>query len=52
MGKTAKNFILDTNVLISSPNSIYGFDNNNVFVTQTTLQELDTKKSAITNAIE
>lgn len=46
MSKTAKNFILDTNVLISSPNSIYGFDNNNVFVTQTTLQELDTKKSA------
>ena len=40
-----KNYILDTNILISSPNSIFGFDDNNVYITTTTFQELDKKKS-------
>lgn len=32
-----KNYILDTNILISSPNAIYGFEDNNVIITGTTL---------------
>lgn len=41
-----KNYILDTNILISSPNAIYGFEDNNVIITGTTLQELDKLKTA------
>ena len=41
-----KNYILDTNILIQSPNSIYGFGDNNVIITGTTLEELDKKKTA------
>lgn len=46
MSKKIKNYVLDTNTLISSPNSIYGFEDNNVYITTTTLQELDKKKNA------
>lgn len=41
-----KNYILDTNILISSPRAIYGFDDNDIIVTSTTMQELDRKKTA------
>lgn len=41
-----KTYVLDTNILIQQPNSIYGFDDNDVVITSTTLQELDSKKSA------
>ena len=41
-----KKYVLDTNILIQSPNSIYGFEDNEVIVTGTTLQELDRKKTA------
>ncbi len=41
-----KNYILDTNILISSPNAVYGFEDNNVIITGTTLQELDKLKTA------
>lgn len=41
-----KNYILDTNILISSPNAIFGFKDNNVYITTTTLQELDKLKTA------
>jgi PhoH-like ATPase len=42
-----KNYVLDTNILLGSngPLSIFGFDDNNVIITGTTLQELDKKKS-------
>lgn len=40
-----KNYVLDTNILLSYPNSIYGFQDNHVWVTATTLQELDKKKN-------
>ena len=40
-----KNFVLDTNVLLRSPRSIYAFEENNVYITQTTLEELDNHKS-------
>ena len=40
-----KNYVLDTNILLDSPIAIYGFDDNTVVITTTTLQELDSKKS-------
>ena len=40
-----KTYVLDTNILLSSPNAIYGFADNHVVVTGTTLQELDSKKT-------
>ena len=40
-----KNYILDTNILLTSPNSIFGFDDNNVVISGTTLQELDKLKA-------
>ncbi len=39
-----KNFVLDTNILLESPRAIYGFEDNNVYIAGTTLQELDSKK--------
>lgn len=41
-----KNYLLDTNILLHNPQSIYGFGDNNVWLCGTTLQELDTKKTA------
>lgn len=43
--KEKKNYVLDTNILLSSPNSIFGFEDNNIWITGTTLQELDSKKT-------
>lgn len=40
-----KQYVLDTNILIQQPNSIFGFADNDVIITGTTLQELDGKKS-------
>lgn len=36
-----KQFVLDTNILIESPDAIWGFDDNVVCITQKTLEELD-----------
>lgn len=41
-----KTYVLDTNILLQSPNSLFGFADNEVVVTGTTLQELDSKKDA------
>lgn len=41
-----KTYVLDTNILIQSPNAIHGFDDNDVVVTATTLQELDGLKES------
>lgn len=46
MSKRKKTFVLDTNVLMKYPNSIYGFDDNIVVVTATTIEELDNLKTA------
>lgn len=41
-----KNYVLDTNILLVSPEAmVMGFDDNDVWVTSTTLQELDRKKN-------
>lgn len=39
-----KTYVLDTNILLQNPDSIYGFEDNDVVVTGTTIQELDSKK--------
>lgn len=39
-----KIYVLDTNILLQNPDSIYGFDDNEVVVTGVTIQELDSKK--------
>ena len=41
-----KNYLLDTNILLQSPSSIFGFDDNHVWIGGTTLQEPDAKKTA------
>ena len=41
-----KAYILYTNILLDSPRAIFGFDDNTVIITGTTLQELDSKKTA------
>ncbi|MEI8216365.1 MAG: PhoH family protein [Eubacteriales bacterium] len=40
-----KNFVLDTNVLVHSPNSIYTFEDNNVILPIICLEELDNLKN-------
>lgn len=42
-----KNFILDTNILITYPKAITCFEDNNVWITHTTLKELDKKKTSL-----
>lgn len=42
-----KIYVLDTNILLQNPDSIYGFQDNIVVVTGITLQELDSKKNDI-----
>jgi PhoH-like ATPase len=42
--KKKKTYLLDTNVLMRYPNSIYGFDDNHVVVTAISIEELDKKK--------
>ena len=46
-----KSFILDTNVIAHSErgNAIFGFDDNNVIITGTTMQELDRKQTQISD---
>lgn len=40
-----KTFIVDTNVLIADPNSIYSFDEHDVIIPLAVLEELDNQKS-------
>ena len=40
-----KNYLLDTNILLQNPEAIYGFEDNNIIICGTTLQELDSKKT-------
>ena len=40
-----KKFLLDTNILMRSPNSIFVFDDNDVLICDTTLEELDDLKN-------
>lgn len=40
-----KTFVLDTNVLLSDPSAIFGFDDNNVIIPLMVLEELDHHKT-------
>lgn len=40
-----KNYLLDTNILLQNPQSLFGFADNNVYLCGTTMQELDSKKT-------
>jgi PhoH-like ATPase len=44
-GGVAKNFVLDTNVLLHDPNSVHRFENNHVFIPVEVLSELDRFKN-------
>lgn len=44
-GKSCKTYVLDTNVLLHDPNSIYKFEENNVALPVEVLEELDRFKS-------
>lgn len=39
-----KNYLLDTNVLMSNPNSLFSFVDNNIYLCGTVIQELDKHK--------
>lgn len=39
-----KNYLLDTNILMTNANAIFGFEDNNVYLCGTVLQELDKHK--------
>ena len=43
--KTRKNFVLDTNVLVHDPKCIEKFEENNIYVCSTVIEELDGLKS-------
>lgn len=43
--KVKKTYVLDTNVLLSDPNSIFSFDEHNVVIPMAVLEELDNHKS-------
>ncbi|MGQ0507831.1 MAG: PIN domain-containing protein, partial [Myxococcaceae bacterium] len=42
-----KNFVLDTNVLLHDPRSIYAFDDNNVIIPIYVIEELDQFKKEL-----
>lgn len=44
-GKNRKNFVLDTNVLVHDPQCIEKFEENNIYVCSTVIEELDGLKS-------
>jgi PhoH-like ATPase len=41
-----KRYVIDTNVLLQDPTAILGFEENDVILTSTVLEELDSKKTA------
>ena len=43
-----KYYILDTNILLDNPKSIYGFEDNMVILAETTIEELDNLKKGKT----
>ena len=40
-----KNYLLDTNILMTNANAIFGFEDNNIYLCGTVLQELDKHKN-------
>lgn len=48
--KASKLFVLDTNVLIYDPSSLFRFQDNDVFIPMVTLEELDSNKQGVSEA--
>ena len=46
--KPSKLFVLDTNVLLYDPNSLFRFQEHDLFIPMTTLEELDNNKKGVT----
>lgn len=46
-----KIYVLDTNVLLSNPNSIYSFKGNDIIIPFVVLEELDKKKTIIDSSV-
>jgi PhoH-like ATPase len=46
-GKSTKLFVLDTNVLMHDPTSLYRFEEHDIFVPMMTLEELDSNKKGM-----
>lgn len=46
MSKLRKKYLLDTNILLHTPDAIFGFDDNEVLITHSVFSELDAKKNA------
>ncbi len=46
-GKTTKLFVLDTNVLMHDPTSLYRFEEHDIYVPMMTLEELDANKKGM-----
>jgi PhoH-like ATPase len=42
-----KNFVLDTNVLLHDPNSLFSFDDNHIFIPISVLEEIDNFKKEL-----
>ena len=42
-----KKFVLDTNVLLSNPNAILSFDDNDVYIPICVIEEMDTFKKGL-----
>lgn len=47
-----KTYVLDTNILLYSPQSIFGFEDNKVCITEVTVEELDRKKRNVDREVE
>lgn len=47
-GTTTKLFVLDTNVLMHDPSSLYRFEEHDVYLPMVTLEELDNNKKGLT----
>ncbi len=42
-----KKFVLDTNVLLANPNAIFSFDDNDVYIPISVIEEVDTFKKGL-----
>jgi PhoH-like ATPase len=48
-GRQTKLFVLDTNVLLHDPTSVYRFEEHDVFLPMKTLEELDNNKKGLSD---
>ena len=47
---TTKLFVLDTNVLMHDPSSIFRFEEHDIYLPMVTLEELDNNKKCLNNS--